>query len=109
VERNNRAGNSSNMGDCFNGMGAKWTSEMGDTNDPLAKQLFSELADEIEVVFKSIADIERSGNIDYLKAVYHCLDHVQKGGTIETFKPLVRTLTYAGPSRRKQRRPIDLH
>lgn len=82
---------------------------MGDADDPFAKQVFNELAEEIEVVFKSIEEIEQSGNIDYLKAIYHCLEHVQKGGTIETFKPLVRTSTYAGQSRRKQSRYSGMH
>lgn len=98
-----------NVGNSVDRLGATEIGKICDSDDALAKQLFSELAAEVEVVFNSIDEIEQSGNIDYLKAIYHCLEHVQKGGTIETFKPLVRTSTYAGQSRRKQSRYSGMH
>jgi len=55
------------------------------------------------IAAQAIIEIKDIGGISpYFKAVEHCLTHVATGGTIENFKPLVRTSTYAGSDRRQK-------
>lgn len=49
----------------------------------------------------AICEIRACGGTPYIKALQHCIKHVASGGTLETFKPLVRTNEYAGRDRRK--------
>ena len=56
----------------------------------------------------AIEEIEKSNGSPYVKAFQHCLLHVAKGGTLETFKPLLRTLDYAGLDRRQAQENIGM-
>jgi len=54
------------------------------------------------IAAKAIAEIRSCGGKSlYIKAVEHCINHVASGGTIENFRPLVRTANYAGIDRRQ--------
>lgn len=67
--------------------------------------LTAETAEYIErlklVALDVIKEIQNTGFSPYLLAFSRGLKHVVDGGTINTFKPLVRTSTYAGIDRRK--------
>ena len=53
------------------------------------------------IALDAIKEIQDSGFSPYLMAFSRGLKHVGGGGTINTFKALVRTSTYAGLDRRK--------
>lgn len=54
------------------------------------------------IAAKAISEIRLcDGKSLYIKAVEHCINHVARGGTIDNFRPLVRTTTYAGIDRRQ--------
>ena len=59
------------------------------------------------IAAQAIIEIKDIGGISpYFKAVEHCLKHVANGGTIDNFKPLVRTSTYAGSDRRQAKNAV---
>jgi hypothetical protein len=59
------------------------------------------------IAAQAIIEIKDIGGISpYFKAVEHCLNHVANGGTIDNFKPLVRTSTYAGTDRREAKNAV---
>jgi len=63
----------------------------------------------VKLAARAIAEIRAcGGKSPYIKAVEHCIKHVAGGGTIENFRPLVRTLDYAGIDRR-QTQEIRVH
>jgi hypothetical protein len=54
------------------------------------------------IAAKAIAEIRScGGRSQYFKAVEHCISHVASGGTLDNFRPLVRTASYAGIDRRE--------
>lgn len=60
---------------------------------------FSKLA---IIAAKAISEIrDCGGKSPYFRAVEHCILHVANGGTLDNFKPLVRTSSYAGIDRRQ--------
>jgi len=59
------------------------------------------------IAAKAIAEIrECGGKSPYFKAVEHCIMHVAGGGTLENFRPLVRTSSYAGIDRRQTKNAV---
>lgn len=87
---------------------------MEPSNDSNSSVSNSSFCDDLETGFlKSIllsAILNDNCNDSYFKALEHCLKHVLDGGTIETFRPLIRTINYAGIDRRSPaRRGKRLH
>lgn len=72
-------------------------------------KLRSQINELIDTVFEVVEEIRLEGGTPYLKALQHCLVHVANDGKIETFKPLVRTLDYAGIDRRKSPEKNKVH
>lgn len=88
--------------------------DIGDSGIEFSYQsitLEPDTADYIErlklIALDAIKEIQDIGFSPYLMAFSRGLKHVKDGGTIQTFKPLVRTLTYAGLDRRKTEN--DMH
>lgn len=63
----------------------------------------------LTVAYLAIEELHKQGGSPYLKALEHCLTHVANGGTINTFKPLVRTTEYAGLDRRQSQSENAVH
>lgn len=55
----------------------------------------------VATAVKAMDEVEKSNGSPFIKACQHVFLHVAKGGTLETFKPLLRTLDYAGFDRRQ--------
>lgn len=63
--------------------------------------IIREIKELLVVSHLAIEELHTKGVSPHLKALEHCLTHVANGGTIKTFKPLVRTTEYAGLDRRQ--------
>lgn len=72
-------------------------------------KLKAEVQELIDIVVDVVEEIRISGGTPYLKALQHCLVHVANGGTLATFKPLVRTPDYAGLDRRQSSEKNQMH
>jgi hypothetical protein len=76
---------------------------------PSEAELVEQIKDLIATAYLVIDDIRANGASPYLKALEHCLKHVANGGTIRSFKPLVRTTDYAGLDRRQPQPQDSVH